>query len=255
MRVAVAGGTGLVGRHTVEALKGGNHEAIALSRSHGVDLLTGEGIDNAMVGVEAVIDVTSVETPDREATRKLFGTMTKNLLAAEERASVKHHVLLSILGLDLIEGNAHYAGKRVQEELVASSSIPHTIVRAAQFHDFAEMLVNWVKTPEGSIVPPLLIQPVAVSDVAETLAEIAVGQPIGHLDLAGPETQDLVDMARRTLAAKGYSVKLIPSWEGGFYGVEAAGDILLPDSDARIAPTTFDEWLSRQKGASREAAG
>jgi len=255
MRVAVVGGTGLVGRHTVEALKHGNHETIIISRSHGIDLTTGVGLDEALAGVEAVIDVTSVETPDREATRWLFGTMTKTLLAAEDRASIKHHVLLSILGLDLIEGNAHYAGKRVQEELVASSSIPHTILRAAQFHEFAEMLVNWVKTPEGAIIPPLLLQPVAVSDVAETLAEISVGQPIGHLDLAGPETEDLVDMARRTLAAKAYSVKLIPSWEGGFYGVEAAGNILLPDSEAGIAPTTFTEWLSHQQGVSREAAG
>jgi len=255
MRVAVVGGTGLVGRHTVEAIKRGNHDTKILARSHGVDLVTAEGIDEALSGVEAVIDVTSVEVVDREASRQLFGTMTKNLLAAEERASVKHHVLLSILGLDLIEGNPHYAGKRVQEALVASSSIPHTILRAAQFHEFAEMLVNWVKTPEGAIVPPLLIQPVAVADVAETLSEIAVSQPIGHLDLAGPEPQDLVDMARRTLAAKGYSVKLIPSWDGALLGVEAAGDILLPDSEARIAPTTFDEWLSQQKRASKEAAG
>ena len=255
MRVAVVGGTGLVGRHTVAALKQANHEAVIISRSHGVDLTTGAGIDEALAGVDSVIDVTSIEVSDRESSRQLFGTMTKTLIAAEERAAIKHHVLLSILGLDLIEGNPHYAGKRVQEELVANSSIPHTILRAAQFHEFAEMLVNWVKTPEGAIVPPLLIQPVAVSDVAETLAEISVGQPIGHLDLAGPETQDLVDMARRTLAAKGYSVTLIPRWDGALLGVEAAGDILLPDSEARIAPTTFDEWLSRQKAAGKEAAG
>jgi uncharacterized protein YbjT (DUF2867 family) len=246
MRVAVVGGTGLVGRHTVEALRRGQHEVVVVSRSQGIDLLTNAGIDEALAGVEAVIDVTSVEAPDVVTTRNLFGTMTRNLLAAEQRANVKHHVLLSILGLDLIEGNPHYAGKRLQEALVSASPVPFTILRAAQFYEFAEMVVNWVKTDEGAVLPPLLLQPVAVTDVAEVLAEIAVNQSQGHIDLAGPEPQDFIDMTRRALAASGQLIKLIPSWQG-IMGVEAAGEIMLPDSDARIAPTTFEEWLERLK--------
>jgi uncharacterized protein YbjT (DUF2867 family) len=242
MRVAVVGGTGLVGRHTVGALREGQHEVVVISRSTGVDLLTNAGIDEALTGVDAVIDVTSVEATDLVETRNLFGTMTKNLLAAEQRANVKHHVLLSILGLDLIEGNAHYAGKRLQEALVSASPVPFTILRAAQFFEFAEMVVDWVKTDDGAVLPPLLLQPVAVADVAEVLAEIAVNQPEGHVDLAGPEPQDFVDMTRRVLAASGRSIKLIPSWQG-LLGVEAAGEVMLPDSDARLAPTTFEEWL------------
>ncbi|HEY6805400.1 MAG TPA: SDR family oxidoreductase [Pyrinomonadaceae bacterium] len=245
MKVAVFGGTGLVGRHTVEALERREQEVVVASRSHGVDLMTSAGLDEALQGVDVVIDVTSIEGADLTTTRNLFGTMTRNLLAAEQRANIKHHVLLSILGLDLIDGNPHYAGKRVQEDLVSRSTAPFTIVRAAQFYEFAEMVVNWVKTDAGAVIPPMLLQPVAVSDVADVLAEIAIGGPEGHIDLAGPEPQDFVDMTRRALAAAGQSVKLIPSWEG-LFGVEAAGDIMLPDADARIAPTTFDEWLKQR---------
>jgi uncharacterized protein YbjT (DUF2867 family) len=244
MRVAVVGGTGMVGSRVVKVLRDRQQDVVVVSRSQGIDLVKNEGIDEALVDVDVVIDVTSVEATDVVATRNLFGAMTKNLVAAEQHAGVKHHVLLSILGLDLIEGNAHYAGKRVQEDFVSGSPIPFSILRAAQFYEFAEMVVNWVKDDEGAVLPPILIQPVAVSDVVDVLVEIALGEPQGHIDLAGPEPQDFIDMTRRVLAARGESIKLIPSWQG-LFGVEAAGEIMLPDSDARLAPTTFDEWLAR----------
>jgi uncharacterized protein YbjT (DUF2867 family) len=200
-------------------------------------------LDEALVGVDACIDVTSFEASDRESTKSYFGRLTRNLLDAELKAGVKHHVLLSILNLDLIEGNAHHAGKHVQEELVSSSPVPHSILRAAQFHEFAEMLVRWVRTPEGAGVPPILIQPVAVIDVAEVLAEIAVDAPRGLVNLAGPKPEDLVDMARRTFAVLNEPIELHASWRGSVYGVEAAGEKLLPGPDARLASTTFEDWL------------
>jgi uncharacterized protein YbjT (DUF2867 family) len=121
-----------------------------------------------------------------------------------------------------------------------------TVLRAAQFHAFAGMVASWTLRDGVATVPPLLVQPVAASDVGDVLAELATGPPHeGTIDLAGPEPQDLVDMARRTLDARGQSVRLIPTWGGGF-GVEMAGNALLPDPSARIAPTTFDEWLATQ---------
>jgi uncharacterized protein YbjT (DUF2867 family) len=247
MRIAVVGGTGLVGRYTAEALEREGHEAVVVARSRGVDVATGAGLDGALAGVEAVVDVTNTTATDPAAAREFFGTTTGHLLAAERRAGVAHHVVLSIVGLDLVEGNAHYAGKRRQEKLVEAGSIPFTILRATQFHEFAEMVVGWTRRGDVATVPPLLVQPVAASDVGRVLAEITTAPPQGRApDLAGPETQDLVDMARRALAARGESIRLVPSWREGPFGVEMAGEVLLPGPDALLAPTTFDAWLAKR---------
>lgn len=246
MRVAVVGGTGLVGRYVTEALTRAGHDAVIIARSHGVDLRSGDGLDQALAGVEAVIDVTNSTDSDPDKVRAFFGAATGNLLAAERRAGVGHHVVLSIVGVDLVEGNAHYAGKRHQEALVEAGDVPSTILRATQFHEFAEMVVSWTRRGDVATLPPLLVQPVAAADVGTILAEIATGPPQGRArDLAGPEPQDLVDMARRALAARGESIRLVPSWRGGPFSVEMAGEVLLPGPDARLAPTTFDAWLAQ----------
>lgn len=247
MRIAVAGATGNIGALTVDALKRGSHEVVRISRSLGVDLITGDGLDAALTDVEAVVDATSYTGADRDAAQAYFGTATQNLLAAEERAGVRHHVLLSIVGVDRVVGNAHYAGKREQERLVAEGGVPWTIVRATQFHDFAATVVGWTERDGVATIPPLLVQPIAPEDVADILAEIATGAPRGrYRDVAGPEPQDLVDMARRTNDVRGHAVKLVPSWSS-VLGAETAGDVLLPGEDARVAPTTFDDWLARQR--------
>ncbi|MFI9847416.1 SDR family oxidoreductase [Nonomuraea sp. NPDC051941] len=247
MRIAVAGATGNIGSLTVAALERDGHDVVRISRSLGLDLLTGDGLDDALAGVEAVIDVTNGPEGDRAETVAYFAAATRNLLAAEERAGVRHHVLLSIAGVGRIDGNAHYAGKREQERLVTAGPVPWTVVPATQFHDFAEMVAGWTEQDGVATVAPLLMQPIAPADVAAILAEIAVGEPQGHyVDVAGPEQQDLVDMARRTHRARGREVKLVPTWSG-LFSQEMAGNVLLPGEDARIAPTTFDDWLQEQK--------
>lgn len=246
MRIAVAGATGNIGARVVASLQGAGHEVVAISRSNGVDLSSGDGIDAALAGVQAVVDAISAPPTDRDTTVDYLGTATRNLLAAEERAGVGHHVLLSIVGIHDIEGNAHYAGKREQERLVETGAVPWTIVPATQFHDFAEMVVSWTEQDGRAQIAPLLVQPIDPDDVAAVLAEIVVGDPRGrYVDVAGPETQDLVDMARRTLAVRGREVTLVPTWSS-IFGVTMAGNALLPGEKARIAPTTFDQWLSRQ---------
>ncbi|MBP2453574.1 SDR family oxidoreductase [Mycolicibacterium lutetiense] len=246
MRIAVAGSTGNIGARVLASLQGAGHEVVAISRSNGVDLSSGDGIDAALAGVQAVVDAISAPPTDRDTTVDYLGTATRNLLAAEERAGVGHHVLLSIVGIHDIEGNAHYAGKREQESLVETGAVPWTIVPATQFHDFAEMVVSWTEQDGRAQIAPLLVQPIDPDDVAAVLAEVVVGDPRGrYVDVAGPETQDLVDMARRTLAVRGREVTLVPTWSS-IFGVTMAGNALLPGEKARIAPTTFDQWLSRQ---------
>jgi uncharacterized protein YbjT (DUF2867 family) len=157
-------------------------------------------------------------------------------------------VLLSIVNIDRFEGSAHYAGKRAQERVVETGPVPWTIQRATQFHDFAGMVAGRTRRDGVAIVPPLLVQPVAITDVATVLVELAAGAPQGRApDLAGPETEDLVDMARRTLAARGDPTRLRASWRDGPFGVDWAGEVLLPGDGARLGRITFDTWLRGQR--------
>jgi uncharacterized protein YbjT (DUF2867 family) len=244
MRIAVAGATGNIGARTVTALERNGHEAVRISRSLGVDLMTGSGLDEALGGVDAVIDAISSPPISPDETVAYFGTTTTNLLQAEARAGVRHHVLLSIVGIHRIGGNAHYGGKREQERLIAEGPVPWTVVPATQFHDFAELAVSWTEQNGAATIAPLLVQPIAPDDIAAVLAEVAAGAPQGrHVDVAGPDTQDLVDMARRTLTMRGRDVKLVPTWSGVF-DEAMAGSVLLPGDDARIAPTSFEDWLA-----------
>ncbi len=245
MRIAVAGATGNIGARTVAALERNGHDVVRISRSQGIDLLTGEGLDAALAGVDAVVDAISAPPIGPDETREYFATTTTNLLEAEQRAGVRHHVLLSIVGINRIDGGtAHYEGKREQERLIEAGPVPWTIVPAAQFHDFAAMAASWTEQDGVAVIAPLLVQPIAPDDIAAVLAEVAAGEPQGrYVDVVGPETQDLVDMARRTHAVLGRSVKLVPSWAGPL-GEELAGNVLLPGEGARIAPTTFEQWLA-----------
>ena len=249
MKVAVAGGTGNIGSLTVERLEREGHEPVPISRSHGIDLVSGDGLADALAGVDAVIDATNSPATEREKTVEFFGATTRNLLAAEEQADVGHHVVLSIVGIDRVESNPHYAGKREQERLVEEGNVPWTIVRATQFHDFAAMVTGWTESDSVATVAPLLVQPIAPADVAEILVRTATGEPQRRrIEAAGPETQDLVDMARRTYEARGREIKLVPTWSG-IFSAEMAGEVLLPGEDAWIGQTTFDEWLAGERGS------
>ena len=245
MRIAVAGATGNIGARTASILERNGHDVKKISRSLGIDLIAGQGLDTALEGVDAVVDAISSPVVSPDETREYFGTTTRNLLAAEEHAGVRHHVLLSIIGIHRTKGGtAHYSGKREQERLVEQGRVPWTIVPAAQFHDFAALAASWTERDGVATIAPLLIQPIAPDDIAQVLAEVATGEPRGrYVDVAGPETQDLVDMARRTNDVLGRNVRLVPTWSGPL-GEELAGNVLLPGENARIAPTTFDQWLA-----------
>jgi uncharacterized protein YbjT (DUF2867 family) len=246
MRVAVVGATGRIGRLTAAALERAGHETVGISRAQGIDVYTGKGLVGALAGVDALVDSSSSNATDHDETVGFFSQSTRNLLEAERETGVQHHVLLTIVGLSKYVGNAHAAGKRAQEQLVEQGLVPWSILPATQFHDFAEMVTTWTEQDGSATIAPLLIQPVAPADVADVLAEIATGPPRGRCpDLAGPETQDLVDLARRTRAARGTSIRLVPTWSSGLFGVDMAGDVHLPGPGARIAPTTFDDWLAQ----------
>ncbi|WAA65004.1 SDR family oxidoreductase [Microbacterium oxydans] len=245
MRIAVAGGTGRIGRLVVAELERTGQEAVSLSRGEGVDLLTGVGLRQRLEGADAVIDATNPPVADIAEAEHAFATITRNLLTAETEAGVGHHVALSIAALDAVAGNPHYYGKRAQEREVTAGTVPFTIMRATQFHDFPAMIAEWTVVDGEAIVPPLLMQPIAPADVAAALVATAVGTPLsGSFDIAGPRTEDAVDMARRTLAVRGRDLPLRAAWRDAALGVEFAGEVLIPGPDARLAPTSFDDWLA-----------
>ncbi|HEX5909556.1 MAG TPA: NAD(P)H-binding protein [Thermoleophilaceae bacterium] len=244
MRIAVAGGTGQVGRHTVSALQEAGHEAVPLSRSAGVDVVTGEGLDEALAGSQAVVDATNTTAADPDETRAFFGSATANLLDAGRRAGVRHHVVLSIVRVDEIEGNAHYAGKRRQEELVREGPLPFTIVRAPQFFEFPEMVLGWTRDGDVAVVPPMKARAASAEDVGRALADIALSEPRDDvLEVVGPEVVDLADLARRATAARGDTVTVDAAWEGTPFTEEMAGPPE-PAPGALVLPTTAEEWLA-----------
>ena len=248
MRVAVAGADEVVGRPLVETLRRAGHAVVALTRENGVDVGRGRGVDGALRGCDAVVDVTTTRARRARDAEAFFVAVTDALMDAGAGAGVRHHVVLSVVGLDRVEGPAAWAGKRAHEERALRGAVPATVVRATHLHGVAGEVMEATREGDGdersARVPPLLVQPVAVTDVALVLAELAAGPPRGRApDVAGPQTEDLVDMARRTLGARGEHLRIVPSWRGVPFGPEMAGEVLLPGRGARIGSTTFDDWL------------
>ena len=228
------------------------HEAVVVSRSEGVDVVSGDGLDVALKGADAVVDASNTKAQTPEETTAFFGAVASNLLAAEAEAGVGHHVLLSIANMDHTGPDVpHYVGKRRQEAIVQAGSVPWTIVRAAQFFEFGELVAGWTRTGDSVRIPPVQLQPVAAADVGTFLADIAVGEPQGVVALAGPEPVDFVELVRRTFDAKGAAIEVVPTFEGTIFSAADADGLLAPDG-ATLAPTTLDQWLA---GVGTRAAG
>lgn len=244
MRIAVAGGTGTVGAHAVRAARARGHEVILLTRSHGVDLTTGAGLAERLLGVHAVIDATNVHTASARASIAYFTAATTNLLAAERHAGVGHHVALSIVGVDRAPVG-YYAGKSAQETLVAAGPVPWSIVRTTQFHEFAAQMYATAAIGPMHLAPRMRTRPIAAAETGARLVEVAEAPPCGRArDVAGPREESLVEMIRAYARARG-SHALIPaiSLPGAFGRAQRDGS-LLPGSDADIGSQTFAEWVA-----------
>lgn len=252
MRIAVAGGTGVVGRHAVAQARAAGHEVVVLSRAGGVDaggvdvggvdVITGAGLVEALQGADAVIDVTNTTTLSAAKAIAFFETATRTLLAAEEAAGVGHHVALSIVGIDGIDAS-YYAGKLAQERAVATGPVPFTIARAAQFHEFAGQVLSGMRGPVA-LLPTLLMRPVAAREVGAHLVRLAEGAATGRAsDLVGPRDEILLDVARRQLAYDGRRRRVVGVRLPGAYGAGLASGALRGGADARQGRITFDEWL------------
>ena len=251
MRVAVAGGTGLIGRMVVAAVRAQGHEPVVLSRARGTDLLLGDGLAGALTDTEAIIDVANSGSTRARAAREFFETTTTNLLAAGSAVGVKHHLALSIVGVDRVPWG-YYRAKARQEELVAASSVPWTLLRATQFHEFPVQLL--ARTPGPVVpVPRMRSATVAAREVAARLVELVVAGPQGRApDMSGPEIHAMPDLARRVLQADGRHATVVPVRVPGAAGKAMAGDGLLPLGAGTVGVQTFEEWLAQRPAPSAD---
>ena len=245
MKIVVIGASGLIGSKLVAKLDG--HETVAASPNTGVDTLTGEGLAGAVAGASVVVDVSNSPSVEDAAAREFFDTSTRNLLAAEAAAGVEHHVALSIVGTERLTESGYFRGKLAQEELIKSSSIPYSIVRATQFFEFLDRTAADAADDNTVRLPPALIQPVTSDDVASALGRIAVGSPLnGIVEIAGSDRFRLDELIRARLGANGDPRQVITDPKAAYFGITPGERTLLPGDDAHIARNRFEDWLNRR---------
>lgn len=252
MRIAVIGGSGLVGGKLVRTLRHRGHEVIAASRRSGVDTLTGEGLTQAIAGCRVVVDVTNSPTLDGKSVVDFFGTSTRNLLAAAQSAHVKHHLVLSIVGTDRLLESAYFQAKMLQEDLTRRSLIPHSILRSTQFFDFMRHIPEPASDGSAVRVSPAFVQPVAANEVAAALADLATAAPRNDMvEHAGPHVFHLDEVVRRVMSIAGDSRHVIADSHARYFGAELQNDSLTPDEGAIIGVMQFDEWLKQHASTLR----
>ncbi|MBB4660565.1 SDR family oxidoreductase [Conexibacter arvalis] len=252
-RIAVTGATGRVGSHLVEILEQRGHDVVPISRSSSVDVVSGEGLDAALAGVETIIDTATGPSPDQQEATAFFLASARNLQRAGAAAGAKRIVLPSIIGIDRFHGG-YNAAKLAQERALREGPLPVRIVRAAQFHEFVDQLLGWTIEDGVAHVPELRTQPVAARVVAEALADAAEEPEIedGRItEVAGPKAERLAELAALLFARRGDAVEIRE--ERGSILVPAADDpdaeayangAVLPHAGAKLAGPTFEEWLA-----------
>ncbi len=246
--IAVAGATGRAGRHVVDILRSEGHNVVAISRSNGVDVVTGQGLAQALVGVWSIIDVASGDSPDQAAATEFFTAAARNLQEAGARAGAERIVVVSIIGIDRFSGG-YGAAKLVHEEAMLSGPVPAQIVRAAQFHELVAQLIDWGRQGDVSSVPKMRTQLVSARAVAQELVDVTIhrglepsNDPIP--EIAGPRVENLVEMATLLAERRGDPVRI----EGVTNLGDPDGDLyeegaLLPGPHAKLVGPTFEEWV------------
>jgi len=245
MKIVVIGGNGLIGKKLIPLLRGRGHEAVSASPSSGVNTITGKGLAAVLAGAEVVVDVTNSPSWEDRAVLEFFETSTRNILAGEAAAGVKHHVALSVVGADSIPDSGYMRAKVSQEKLIQASGVPYTILRATQFFEFLSAIAG---PGAGTVrVPDAPMQPMAADDVAAALAEVAVASPAkGILEVAGPESLSMAEFVGKALAANGDMRSVVADPQARYYGAALDDLGLAPrQTNPRIGSTRFDAWLKR----------
>ncbi|MBH3408426.1 SDR family oxidoreductase [Pseudomonas glycinae] len=247
MKIVVIGGTGLIGSKLVNNLRERGHDALAASPNTGVNSITREGLAEAMDGAQVVVDVSNAPSWEDQAVLDFFETSTRNLLAAEAAAGVRHHVALSIVGSERLPANGYFRAKVAQENLIKASGIPYSLLRATQFFEFVGGIAQSATVGDEVRLSPALIQPMASDDVAAALTDAALAAPInGTQEIVGPEAMPLDELVRRFFRATGDTRKVIPDVHARYFGDVLDDQSLTPGgSNPRLGPTRFEDWLAK----------
>ena len=249
MKIVVIGGTGLIGSKTIPILRQGGHEVLAASPNTGVNTITGEGLaKRRLAGAQVVVDLANSPSFEDKAVLEFFETSGRNLHAAEAAAGVRHHVALSIVGIDRSPDNGYFRAKVAQEKLIETSGIPYTIIRSTQFMEFLGGIA--ASGTDGNIVrlSPGLFQPIAADDVAAIVADVALAAPRnGIVEIAGPERAPFNEIVARYLKAVGDPREVVSDPEARYFGGRVEERSLVPLGEARLGRIGFDEWLRRSR--------
>jgi uncharacterized protein YbjT (DUF2867 family) len=250
MKIVVIGGSGLIGAKVATMLNAQGHDVFAASRRSGVDSLTGEGLADALTGADVVVDVADSPLFDDEPVMHFFTITTTNLLSAEQKAGVEHHVALSVVRAQTMPDSGYNSAKAAQENLIKDSGRPYSIVRATPFFEFAVSLAD--SATDGDVVrlPHALFRPIAADDVATAVARVAVGRPVnGVMEIAGPEAMGMDDFVRTGLAAVGDQRRVLTDAKAPYFGAVIDDHSLAPDENATIFTTRYADWIDAQSGA------
>jgi uncharacterized protein YbjT (DUF2867 family) len=246
MKMVVIGGSGLIGKKLVTILRGKGHEVTSASPSSGVNSLTGEGLAQALTGANVVVDVTNSPSWEDAAVMAFFDASTRNLLAAERAADVRHHVALSVVGADRMPDSGYMRAKVNQEGLIKAGGVPYSIVRATQFFEFLGAIGEFGAKGDTIRLSTAPMQPMAADDVAAALAAVTVAKPLqATVEVAGPEALSIAEFVGRFLAASGDKRKVIADPQATYYGAVMGSLGIAPGANPRLGPTGFEEWFAR----------
>lgn len=249
MKIVVIGGTGLIGSKLVARLRQRGQEVLAASPDSGVNSLTGAGLPEALAGAQVVVDVSNSPDFSDAAVLKFFETSTRNLLAAEAAAGVRHHVALSIVGADRLPNSGYLRAKVAQENLIKASGIPYSILRSTQFFEFMGRIAQEATKDNVVTLPSAYVQPVVSDDVVAVLADVVIDPPInGRVEVAGPEKFRFDDLIRRVLAVKKDARQVTVDAHAQYFGTELSDDSLVPGANPRLGPTKFEAWFGSALG-------
>jgi len=247
MKAVVIGGTGFIGTKLTNKLRSSGHEVIAASPSSGVNTITGEGLDAALSGAQVVADVSNSSQFEDRTVLEFFATSVRNLLAAEHRAGVKHHVVLSVVGTNRLQRSSYFRAKLAQEDLVKKSGLTYSIVRSTQFFEFIDIIADSATSEDLIPLPPVAFQPVAMDDVVNVLVDVMLGTPLkGTIEIAGPERSNLAELTQRYLTVSSDSRKVLANIHARYFGAELNDQSLVPGSYARTGSIYFETWLANQ---------
>ncbi|WP_460354028.1 SDR family oxidoreductase [Mycobacterium sp. ZZG] len=241
MRISVVGATGLIGSKVVDLLQRDGHDVVAASRSSGADVLTGEGLTEALTGADVLVDVTNSPSFDDDPVMDFFTRSSANLVNAARDSGVRHYVALSIVGADGLPASGYMRAKVVQEETIATSGLPFSIVRATQFQEFADAIVGSMQDGDEVRVPDARIQPIAADDVALEVVRVAVAAPVnGVVNVGGPEKISFADLVRTVLAGRGADKTVVVDPRSTYFGTPVDDTSLVTGDGAVLGTVRFD---------------